>query len=150
MKSRKSHIRIAGVTGVKRVASVLLVALVTSSLGLFGGCKGRSNESITPPYSKLVGKWVRPDGGYVLEIKSVDVAGVMSAAYFNPNPIHVAKAQASRDNTDTKVFIELRDVNYPGATYTLTYQSELDQLVGLYYQPLSGQTYEIAFLREKP
>jgi uncharacterized protein (DUF2147 family) len=142
--------RIAGVMGVKRLVSMLLVGLVAVSFGFFGGCKARSNESLTPPYPKLVGKWVRPDGGYVLEIKSVDAAGAMSAAYFNPNPIRVAKAQASRDNTDTKVFVELRDVNYPGATYTLTYQSELDQLVGLYYQPLSGQTYEIAFVRENP
>jgi hypothetical protein len=136
--------------GIRRGVSVVLVALIASSAGFFGGCKARSNESNTPPYSKLVGKWLRPDGGYVLDIKSVDAAGVMIAAYFNPNPIHVAKAQASRDNTDTKVFIELRDVNYPGATYTLTYQAALDQLVGLYYQPLAGQTYEIAFVREKP
>jgi hypothetical protein len=150
MKPEKSRMRIARITGVKRLTSGVLVALIVSSLGFFGGCKGRSNDSTTPPYSKLVGKWLRPDGGYILDVKSVDAAGVMIAAYFNPNPIHVAKAQASRENTDTKVFIELRDVNYPGATYTLTYQSELDQLVGLYYQPLAGQTYEIAFVRATP
>ena len=37
----------------------------------------------------------------------------MAAGYFNPKSIHVAQAEASREGNAVKVFIELRDVNYP-------------------------------------
>ena len=47
----------------------------------------------------------------------------MAAAYFNPRPINVSQAEAALDGTTVKVFIELRDVNYPGATYHLTYDA---------------------------
>lgn len=100
-----------------------------------------------PEYQKLKGRWQRPDGGYVIEIKSVTDAGAMDAAYFNPNPIHVAKANASLADATIRVFIELRDVNYPGATYTLAYDPANDQLNGIYYQPLQQQSYEISFVR---
>jgi hypothetical protein len=38
---------------------------------------------------KLKGRWQRPDGGYIMEIKSVASDGAMDAAYFNPKSIHV-------------------------------------------------------------
>lgn len=74
----------------------------------------------------------------------------MDAGYFNPNPIHVARAQASVVSNAVKVFVELRDVNYPGATYRLTYLPKQDQLAGLYHQPLMGQTFEVVFQRLQP
>lgn len=98
-------------------------------------------------FQKLTGKWRRPDGGYVVEVRGVDGAGKMDAAYFNPRPIHIARAEASRDETATKVFIELRDVNYPGSTYNLVYEKENDQLQGIYYQALLRQSYEVVFER---
>lgn len=55
----------------------------------------------------------------------------MVAGYFNPKSIRVAKAEASRDGGALKVFVELRDVNYPGSTYTLTYDHAGDQLQGI-------------------
>src|SRR5512142_1276337 len=36
-----------------------------------------------PDCQKLKGKWLRPDGGYVLEIKNADDAGRLEAFYFN-------------------------------------------------------------------
>jgi len=102
-------------------------------------------------FAKLPGKWLRPDGGYILEIRSVDDAsGKLEAAYLNPRPINVSKAQASRDAGSIKVFIELRDVNYPGSTYTLTYDPASDQLQGIYYQALQQQSFDVAFTRVKP
>jgi hypothetical protein len=98
---------------------------------------------------KLKGGWRRPDGGYVLAIKSIGENGAMDAAYFNPNPIHVAKAEASRDGGVAKLFIELRDVNYPGSTYTLTYDAASDQLKGIYYQAVERQNFEVVFERMK-
>lgn len=100
-----------------------------------------------PGLEKLKGRWVRPDGGYVVEIRSVDAGGRMDAAYFNPRPIHVARAEASRDGGAMKVFIELRDVNYPGSTYTLVYVPERDQLEGIYFQAALQQQYEVIFAR---
>ena len=100
-------------------------------------------------FQKLIGKWRRPDGGYVIEIKSVDDSGKLDASYSNPRPIHVAKAEASQDGATTKVFIELRDVNYPGSTYTLAYEPQSDQLQGIYFQAVQRQNFEVIFVRMK-
>ncbi len=100
-----------------------------------------------PEFQKLKGKWLRPDGGYIIEIKSVEGDGKLEAAYLNPKPIHVAKAEASLDGATVKVFIELRDVNYPGSTYKLNYVPENDQLSGIYYQALQQQSFEVVFVR---
>ena len=48
-----------------------------------------------------------------------------------------------------KVFLELRDVNYPGSTYMLTYDSVSDQLKGIYFQAVAREKYEILFERMK-
>ncbi len=96
---------------------------------------------------KLKGKWLRPDGGYVLDIKSVAEGGKLDASYVNPRPIHVAKAEASQVDDVVKVFIELRDVNYPGSTYDLTYDPQSDSLQGIYYQAALQQRFEVVFVR---
>ncbi|MGW8301775.1 MAG: hypothetical protein ACWGNO_06895, partial [Desulfobacterales bacterium] len=67
--------------------------------------------------------------------------------YFNPRPIHVSQARLTFENKEPQVFIELRDVGYPGATYTLSYLPEQDVLAGLYYQPTAGQSFEVIFTR---
>ena len=100
-------------------------------------------------FDKLKGRWQRPDGGYVLAIQNIADSGAMDAGYFNPKKIHVAKAEASQEGANTKVFIELRDVNYPGSTYTLTYDPSSDQLKGIYYQAVEKQRFPVAFLRLK-
>jgi hypothetical protein len=100
-------------------------------------------------FEKLQGKWLRPDGGYILEIRSVTPDGKLDAGYFNPRPINVAKAVALQDGQTVKVYVELRDVNYPGSTYTLVYEAESDQLKGIYYQAAMQQQYEVFFEREK-
>ena len=50
--------------------------------------------------------------------------------YLNPRPITVARAEATRDGSTLKVFVELRAPGYPGSTYTLTYDPTHDQLEG--------------------
>ncbi len=106
-------------------------------------------ETIKPEFSKLLGNWERPDGGYVLEIKSVDASGKVEAGYFNPNPINVSRAAALREGGTTKVFIELRDENYPGCTYSLTYDPQNDQLFGQYFQASMQRTFDVVFARMK-
>ena len=98
-------------------------------------------------FQLLKGRWQRPDGGYVIEIKDIDTNGKMAAGYFNPWPINVSQAEAALDGTTLKVFIELRDVNYPGATYHLTYDPASDQLRGVYFQPKLQQRFDVFFVR---
>jgi hypothetical protein len=47
------------------------------------------------------------------------------------------------------VFIELRDVNYPGSTYSLTYNPATYQLKGTCYQAVEAGASELPFLRVK-
>ena len=98
---------------------------------------------------RLEGRWLRPDGGYVLELRDIENDGSLKAAYFNPRPINVERAEVrSKDGTLT-VFVLLRDVNYPGSTYTLHYDPAADRLKGTYFQAVQGQTFDIEFVRVK-
>ena len=105
--------------------------------------------AVSPELAKLVGKWQRPDGGYILDIRSVDASGKLDAGYFNPNPINVSRAAAWREKGASKLVVELRDVNYPGSTYSLELNPESDQLFGQYFQAAMQQTFEVVFSRVK-
>lgn len=100
--------------------------------------------------AKVLGRWLRPDGGYILELKALDAAtGRLDAVYLNPQPIHVAKAELKRDGEKVTVFVELQDVNYPGCTYRLTYFPATDQLYGVYYQAAMDQSFDVEFVRQR-
>ena len=98
---------------------------------------------------RLTGRWLRPDGGYVLELKEIKKNGNLKAAYFNPQPIKVFKAEWKRKQGIITVFVELRDVNYPGSKYNLHYDPKTDKLKGTYFQAVHGETYDIEFVRRK-
>jgi len=98
---------------------------------------------------RLVGRWLRPDGGYVLEIRGAQANGRLEAAYLNPRPINVSRAEWRREGGHLQVFVELRDVNYPGSKYTLRYAPEQDRLVGDYFQAVQRQTFDVEFVRQK-
>lgn len=100
-----------------------------------------------PDFKTLKGKWIRPDGGYVLDIKYAANDGKIDAAYLNPNSIHVSRAEWTYKDDALTVFVELRDINYPGSTYTLAYNPDADQLVGIYFQAATQQTFDIVFVR---
>ncbi|HMK34050.1 MAG TPA: hypothetical protein VK463_03210 [Desulfomonilaceae bacterium] len=102
-----------------------------------------------PDFAFLKGRWRRPDGGYLCEIKNIDATGKMDAAYRNPRLINISRAEASREGVTTKVFIELRDAGYPGCTYTLTYDPQTDQLKGVYFQAAIQQSFEVVFVRTR-
>jgi hypothetical protein len=108
-----------------------------------------SAAAVSPELAKLVGKWQRPDGGYVVDIRGVDPSGKLDVGYFNPNPINVSRAAAWREKGATKLVVELRDVNYPGSTYTLELNPQTDQLFGQYFQATLRETYEVVFTRLK-
>ena len=71
----------------------------------------------------------------------------MKAAYFNPAPIRISQAKASRKDGALEVFVELRDVNYPGCTYRLAYNPQADQLEGVYFQAALGEEFPVVFVR---
>jgi hypothetical protein len=105
--------------------------------------------ALVPEAQRVAGRWLRPDGGYVLEIRSVAPDGRLDAAYFNPSPINVAQARVRTIDGPVEVFVELRDANCPGATYRLVHEPADDTLIGLYTQPAVGQTFEVTFVRER-
>ena len=82
-------------------------------------------------------------------MRSAGADGQLEADYFNPSPIKVFQARAAQEGSSVKVSVELRDVNYPGRTYTLTYDAKSDQLFGQYYQASMQQTYDVDFARWK-
>ena len=100
-------------------------------------------------FSALPGRWVRPDGGYVISIKSVDAGGKLEAAYANPNPLPFSRAEATQDGKTLKLFFELRAGGYNGSTYTLTYDPAADVLKGVYYQAVAQQKFDVYFTRAK-
>jgi uncharacterized protein (DUF2147 family) len=102
------------------------------------------------PFQQLKGRWQRTDGGYIVEIRNVEPGGTMKAAYFNPRPIHVAIADASQSGGTVRVFIELRDVNYPGSTYHLAHDPATDRLTGTYFQAAARRSFDVSFVRLKP
>lgn len=96
---------------------------------------------------RLIGRWLRLDGSYVLEIRSMSPDGKVDAAYFNPNPIHVSKAEASSEKGEVQLFVELRDRGYDGNYYTLAYDRVRDCLAGVYHQLAMGQEFDVEFVR---
>jgi hypothetical protein len=100
-------------------------------------------------FEKLKGKWLRPDGGYILEIRSATAEGKLEAGYFNPGSINVARAEWQRQDGKLQVFVELRDVNYPGSTYTLKLSDTEDRMTGNYFQAAQGENFTVEFVRQK-
>lgn len=98
-------------------------------------------------FDRLKGRWLRPDGGYILEIRAVNEEGKVQAAYYNPRPINVSTARVRGEGQRLSLFVELRDEGYPGSYYQLVYSPEFDQLVGVYFQAAQQATYEVQFIR---
>lgn len=97
---------------------------------------------------KVQGEWMRKDGGYRLVIGAIGAEGHAKGEYFNPNPIKVAWTRVRAEGGVIKVDLELRDTNYPGCLYKLTYDAAGDRLVGTYFQAQMQETYDIEFARQ--
>jgi hypothetical protein len=97
----------------------------------------------------LTGKWMRNDGVYTIEVFSVTKDGRMDAGYFNPNPIHVDKAEWKITEGRLYMRVILKDINYPGSTYVLVYDRVKDNLSGNYFQAVDKMNYDVFFVRKK-
>ncbi len=99
---------------------------------------------------KLLGNWQRTDADYAIEIRLISPDGVTDARYFNPfnqRSINVAKAAVTEQDGAAEFFMELRDVGYPGSTYTLRYNEAGDALEGIYFQAAMQERYDVSFQR---
>ena len=128
---------------------VVTVVLITGVLMGLGAGSAEPAKPALSDFQHIEGRWVRPDGGYVLELKDIKKDGSLTAAYFNPQPIRIFRAEASKKNGAITLFVELRDVNYPGSTYKLHYDTATDRLKGTYFQAVERQTFNIEFIRAR-
>lgn len=115
----------------------------------------RTNEPAKPEEQKtfdraiLVGDWIRTDAEYRIAISELPDDGTLKAGYFNPKSINVSKAGWIFAEGKMKIYIELRDENYPGSNYNLVYYPDKDLLAGKYFQAVDGVTYDVGFFRKK-
>jgi hypothetical protein len=134
-------------TGLGLFAGLTITFLVACGSEAEKGSVLSSGETLNP--QRLVGHWVRPDGGYVLEINRVRSSGKLEARYLNPRPIHIETAELRGDDQGIGVFIELKDRGYPGSYYELKYHEGDDLLRGNYFQATQQAVYEVVFVRRQ-
>jgi hypothetical protein len=129
-------------------AALLLVAVIAA---LTFSCNQQPPQTQPKPADKslLVGNWVRTDAPYRIQISELLDDGKMKAGYFNPKSINVSKAGWVNSGGVIQLYVEMRDTNYPGSNYTLTYIPERDLLAGNYFQAVEGTTFRVAFVRAK-
>jgi len=116
---------------------------------------GSNSESVSPAQAisgpanmqKLVGRWLRTDSPYVIEIREVGPDGTLRAGYYNPQPINVSAAKVENKNGTLQVFVGLHDAGYPGSNYTLNHNPQNDALEGTYFQATLRQNFNVAFMR---
>lgn len=146
----------------KRLLGILAVVIISTTIGVIYWKNNQTTAESTPNSAPsaivpkanqelLVGRWVRTDseGNYIIEIKSAAAGGKLDAHYFNPNPIKVGRAEWQQKNGSLMIVVELRDVNYPGSTYTLNFLPTEDRLKGNYYQAVEGSNFDVEFVRSR-
>jgi hypothetical protein len=147
-----------------RILSLLLppmILLVLGTFALLSGCQKATEVELaaaaanvpvptveTPTaLQSIIGRWMREDGGYVLEIRGGTRGGTLDVAYFNPNPITVSRAAWLQAGERLQLLVELSGAGYAGSTYVLQLDPASDRLTGEYRQAVQGQTYQIEFVR---
>ena len=137
------------------VCGVLIWRMNASDSAESASPSGSNPESVSPAVAisepvnmqKLVGRWLRTDSPYVIEIREVSPDGTLRAGYYNPQPINVSAAKVENKNGTLQVFVELHDAGYPGSNYTLNHNPQNDALEGTYFQATLRQNFNVAFMR---
>ena len=139
-KNKTIYISAAATT----ILIVVLIILFTNNNEDTVSSNGKSADK-----NLLVGDWARTDASYLIKINKVNEDGTLDAQYFNPKPINVGKAAWEESHGNLTITVELRDVNYPGSTYTLSYLPDRDILAGDYFQAVQGLNFYVEFVRKK-
>lgn len=129
----------------KRILLLLAILIFIPVVWFFFLNKKGGEETVS---NKLTGKWLRDDGKYTLEIKSVNDNGTLSVAYFNPKPIELGRTEWMMHKNKLHVLVELKGP-YILSNYQLVYDEETKRLVGTFFQTLEQETYSIYFERVK-
>lgn len=159
-KSQGSQIPKSSTKNISRILIVAVLLLAALAAYMFWPSAEiiPAENNITPVVAsplpaadkeKLVGRWQRADGGYIIELKNPTPEGLIEAGYFNPNPIKVGRSAWQNKDGRLMVMVELQDQNYPGSLYNLEYQSPVDKLTGTYFQAVERVSYNVEFIRIK-
>ena len=136
-----------------KITYILAAAFILISAAVFFLVNNESGTSTSGrkevDKNLLIGDWVRTDAQYLIRITNLNDDGTMTAQYFNPNPINVGSANWEESYGNLKAIVELRDVNYPGSKYSLSYLPDKDMLAGEYFQAVEGLTFYVEFIRKK-
>jgi len=146
--------RILGVASVVEVVTAVALLLCGHIGAAIAQPTSPAGPGAPPPvaaekssFDALKGTWLRPDGGYIIAIRSVGANWQIDAMYFNPNQLPFSKAQATLDGAKLRVALELRAGGYDGSTYDLVYDPATNRLTGTYYQAVAKQNFEVFFVR---
>lgn len=130
---------------------LFLILMLNVSVLIFISCDNKTENKSQivqkTDKTKIIGEWLRTDSDYMIKIAAVNDDGLLLAQYFNPNSINVGKAEWLSSDGFIKIYLELRDENYPGSNYNLTYLPDRDILAGDYYQAIEGLTFYVEFTR---
>ena len=135
---------------------IIVAVIIIAVVGYFAiqpsdkdEAKSEESKTLTETNpQELAGRWLRPDGGYILEIRTVHKDGRLVAGYYNPQSINVSEALWRLKDNRLQVYVEMNDVNYPGSNYTLDYFPDRDQLIGAYFQAVQQQSFYVEFVRQ--
>jgi len=133
------------------ISAATIIILIVVLIILFTNNTGDtvSSNKKSPDINLLAGDWVRTDASYLIKIIKVNKDGTLEAQYFNPKPINVGEANWEESHGNLSITVELRDANYPGSTYTLSYLPDREILAGDYYQAVQGVNFYVEFTRKK-
>ena len=133
---------------ISAAAIIILIVVLIISFTNNSDDALQSNKK-TADKNLLIGDWVRTDASYLIKINKVNEDGTLEAQYFNPKPINVGEATWEEHNSNLEITVVLRDVNYPGSKYTLSYLPDRDILAGDYFQAVQGLNFYLEFNRNK-
>ena len=133
----------------RSLIAACVVVLSVYGIALAGQDQNEQENSGFTAAKQLEGRWLREDGGYILDLQDIRPDGSLKAFYFNPRQINVHEANWKFEDERLIFYVELRDVNYPGSNYTLMYRAATDVLWGSYYQAVQKQNMDVFFVRGK-
>ena len=133
----------------RSVIAACVVVLSVYGIALAGQDQNEQENSGFTAAKQLEGRWLREDGGYILDLQDIRPDGSLKAFYFNPRQINVHEANWKFEDERLLLYVELRDVNYPGSNYTLMFRASQDLLWGSYFQAVQKQTMDVKFVRMK-
>ena len=146
-RSRNRGVMVIALIGLAIVGMVVLLVQWNASRSGEGAGLLEAGATEQVEIDAVAGRWLRPDGGYILELARPGSGEKFKATYLNPRPIRVATTRVTRQGDDIRVYVELLDVGYPGSYYDLIYDSAGDQLLGNYFQAKMNATFDVFFVR---